>query len=577
MNSFVNYFVEANIGLIFFYIIYWLFLRNENQFSLKRIYLIGSLMVSLLFPLFTLETTTPIVPTISQVVPANWLPEVIVHGNVSISAVDENPISFGWIWISYLYITIALALFILFLIRVGSLISLFRQSRHYTWKTYTIAESARIKGIFSFFHFIFLSSTLRLSNTEKEDILRHEEVHIKRLHSLDTILMHLTGVVFWFNPVIRLYKKALLKLHEFEADLYAVKGHDVDHYCQLLAKVTLQSNGYQLANHFTSSSTLTRITMMKTIRTKIRNWKLVVLIAILPFFFLGVACQDQIARRLDNSTISQFAEFPLEAQADITRWEKKFPGSKFNYTEGAIDDVRDKLSKYPGKQAIINTYPFPDREVTGVLTSDISKFNIQDENGVFRIVEEAAHPKEGIQEFYNQISEKLKYPVKAIEDGVEGKVFVEFIVDKDGTILEPQVLRGADESLNKEAVRVIGLSQSWSPAKQHGKTVKQRIVLPITFLLNSETKSPEARVSAPTDTETMKVTGDLVEEKGTYYMVGKVTDAEGKPLQVNVELMGTQRGTVSHHLTGNYKLQVDNPTGRLRFFFNGFESEVISF
>lgn len=578
MNTFVNYLLEANIGIVLFYLVYWLFLRSENQFSLKRSFLVVGLIASLLFPLISVGNSTPVIPRLSQVVPATWLPEIVVYGNDVTPTTETNSFVFSWTWISYLYISIVVVLLVLFLTRIASLISLFRQSQHHIWKTYIIVESDKVKGIFSFFNFIFFNPIQYLNDTEKQEILRHEEVHIKRFHSLDMILIQLIGIIFWFNPLIRHYKKSLVQLHEFEADARAVKDHDVDQYCHLLAKVALQSNGYILANHFTNSFTLKRIAMMKTMRTKIKKWKVLAIATTLPLFFLAVACQDQITSEIADSTLTQVAEFPPEVKADIAKWEAKQPGGKYNYVEGSTEEIREKISKY-STHAILNTYTFHARGVTGILLKDISESDIKNQEEVFMIVEESARPKEGIQKFYEQLSAQIQYPEEAKKRGIEGKVFIEFVVDKDGAITDPRVQQGVDESLNNEALRVVGLSQPWNPGRQRGKAVKQRMVLPITFSLGK--KQDEASVSFEPPQEgskqTMKVTGRLLEENGSRYMVGQVFDAGGKPTAgMNIVLEGTNMGTVSDR-DGTYRLKVNDSKGRIVFSFIGYKTEFISF
>ena len=77
MNALINYLLEANLGLCFFLLLYWIFLRNETAFSIKRIFLLASIMVSLIFPLFHFTTSTPLVPAIGNVVPTLWPADVV--------------------------------------------------------------------------------------------------------------------------------------------------------------------------------------------------------------------------------------------------------------------------------------------------------------------------------------------------------------------------------------------------------------------------------------------------------------------------------------------------------------------
>jgi protein TonB len=102
---------------------------------------------------------------------------------------------------------------------------------------------------------------------------------------------------------------------------------------------------------------------------------------------------------------------------------------------------------------------------------------------IFTIVEESAAPKGGIGAFYKYVQEKMKYPPQARRMGIDGKVFVEFVVNKDGSISDVRAVKGIGAGCDEEAVRVVQSAPSWTPGKQRGKPVKQRMVLPITFKL----------------------------------------------------------------------------------------------
>jgi protein TonB len=102
---------------------------------------------------------------------------------------------------------------------------------------------------------------------------------------------------------------------------------------------------------------------------------------------------------------------------------------------------------------------------------------------IFTIVEEPASPKGGMPAFYKYVGEKVKYPAQARRMGIEGKVFVEFVIGKDGSISEVRAVKGIGAGCDEEAVRIVQSAPSWTPGKQRGKAVKQRMVLPITFKL----------------------------------------------------------------------------------------------
>ena len=102
---------------------------------------------------------------------------------------------------------------------------------------------------------------------------------------------------------------------------------------------------------------------------------------------------------------------------------------------------------------------------------------------IFTIVEQDAFYPGGNAAFYSYISKKMKYPSQARRMGIEGRVFVQFVVDTDGSISEVKVMRGIGAGCDEEAIRVIQNSPKWNPGKQRGKAVKQRMFLPITFKL----------------------------------------------------------------------------------------------
>ena len=102
---------------------------------------------------------------------------------------------------------------------------------------------------------------------------------------------------------------------------------------------------------------------------------------------------------------------------------------------------------------------------------------------VFNIVEESASPKGGMAAFYKFVGDKIKYPPQARRMGIEGRVFVEFVILKDGTLSEVRAIKGIGAGCDEEAVRIVQSSPAWNPGKQRGKPVKQRYTLPIIFKL----------------------------------------------------------------------------------------------
>jgi protein TonB len=105
---------------------------------------------------------------------------------------------------------------------------------------------------------------------------------------------------------------------------------------------------------------------------------------------------------------------------------------------------------------------------------------------IFNVVEESASPKGGMSAFYEYVGKKLqgKYPAQARRMGIEGKVFVEFVVNRDGSIVDVKPIKGIGGGCDELAAKIIQESPAWKPGKQRGKPVRQKMVLPIVFKLS---------------------------------------------------------------------------------------------
>lgn len=107
----------------------------------------------------------------------------------------------------------------------------------------------------------------------------------------------------------------------------------------------------------------------------------------------------------------------------------------------------------------------------------------EDVDQIFLVVEESATPKGGMAAFYKYVSEKMKYPAQARRMGIEGKVFIEFVINRDGSITDVKLMKGIGAGCDEEAIRVVQSAPPWNPGKQRGKPVRQRYVVPIIFKL----------------------------------------------------------------------------------------------
>jgi periplasmic protein TonB len=109
---------------------------------------------------------------------------------------------------------------------------------------------------------------------------------------------------------------------------------------------------------------------------------------------------------------------------------------------------------------------------------------VEDENKIFTVVEQQPEFQGGYEAMMNFIKKNMRYPASARRMGVDGTVYVSFVVSKDGSISEVKTIRGISADCDKEAIRVVSMMPAWRPGKQNGKPVFVRFVLPIKFKLN---------------------------------------------------------------------------------------------
>ncbi|QSE97501.1 energy transducer TonB [Fulvivirga lutea] len=120
--------------------------------------------------------------------------------------------------------------------------------------------------------------------------------------------------------------------------------------------------------------------------------------------------------------------------------------------------------------------------IEDIIIEEAPEEEVADE--VFQIVEEPATPVGGYQSFYEYISKNIRYPAQARRMGIEGRVFVQFVVGPNGEISEVETVRGIGAGCDEEAERLLKSAPNWNPPKQRGKAVKQRIMVRLVFQLN---------------------------------------------------------------------------------------------
>ena len=458
----MNYIIEANLGIVLLYGIYLLLLKNETDFGKQRWFLVAGLVCSLFFPLINVGFLFQ-APAITQQISTIVLPELVVGRNATVAALSASEIVIA------IYVGISLILVAPLIYQGIRLYKTMRVGVGRYRDEYYVVESNENRGSWSFFKLIYIGRSNELTDEDKQLVVEHEMLHGKLLHSADMLFATSLCVVFWFNPVVWLYRKTLAKVHEFEVDAMVVDRHGVIAYSVLLAKTALNENGFLLTHHFNQSFILKRINMINMIKSKISNWKIAALVVGTLVYFAGVSCTDQV----DSKSTAAPKDAPANAVEQFERLKAKYPDAEFQLAEFDFNNPGTKPAA-----AIVMIFN-SEKEKSWVITENSGRTN-----EVYITVDQTAEPAFGIQEFYKQLGDVLQYPDESIKKGIEGKVFIEFVINPDGQLSDFVIKKGLDDACNTEAIRAIMQLGKWKPGYHNKQAVAQRLVLPITFKLD---------------------------------------------------------------------------------------------
>ncbi|MFT4734135.1 MAG: TonB family protein [Arcticibacterium sp.] len=258
-------------------------------------------------------------------------------------------------------------------------------------------------------------------------------MHSKEFHSLDVFWFELIGVICWFNPIVYFMQKEIKLVHEYVADQKAALFlGSKKSYAQILLGSHFRANGNILVNNFYNKSILkTRIMMLskeKSKKTAIVKYGLIAPL-FLGMFVFTAACTES---SLNSTSIEELAPQGLLKEESINS------GNIIGEIEG---DVLTNVEIAP---------QFP--------------------NG-------------GVKKMYEFINKNIKYPKAAQSANISGRVFVKFVVDKEGKVRDPSILKGIGFGADKETIRIVKMMPKWNPGKQDGQPVNVYFTMPIFFQL----------------------------------------------------------------------------------------------
>ena len=143
--------------------------------------------------------------------------------------------------------------------------------------------------------------------------------------------------------------------------------------------------------------------------------------------------------------------------------------------EEIMEDININLDIEMDEDQVIEQRIFDDIEM------EKTEEEVPDE--IFTIVENQPEPVGGMKAFYEYIADNLKYPPAARRNSIEGRVYLEFVVEKDGSLTDVKILKGIGGGCDEEAMRIIQNAPKWTPGKQRGRPVRVKMVIPIYFKL----------------------------------------------------------------------------------------------
>ena len=513
--------ISIAIAVAVLWLTYRVLFINSNRLVFNRAFLIIALGFSLILPaagVFIGKNMPQINSYKQNLFQGIMLDEVVITADgVTISVptevtademavTSESAHSFDiWRYIWIIYIIGVGVMTLLFLIKLARLAIVIIRSPKKKMPGYTAVFTGKEHGSYSFFNYAFFPN----ENVSAE-IVRHEMSHIAHHHSADILFVELMMILQWFNPFIYLYKRELQSLHEYMADRDVVAtGIDKQNYMMLILQQCTAVDFSNMSNNFSFLLTKKRIKMI----TQSKKAKGVVIKALLtlPLFALLLFANCQTngqnkasaentketektveAANLTNFKLSDGCIVSFSDPLEITFSDEEAGISKTRYYFN-LNDIKNDTTFMMGEHEIVavknhdeyNSLSVKidgkdlDINFLGGMVKDDSETSVEPDTpatfpgGEFKMVE--------------YLRDNLIYPEPAREKGIEGKVYVQFVVEEDGSITNVKIMRSVNKWLDAEAFRVIKSMPKWNPGTQNGKPVRTTMMLPINFKINGET------------------------------------------------------------------------------------------
>lgn len=422
------YLLQVNVGLILFYALYKLVCTRDTFFRSRRFILIVSLVLPFILPFIDVREWLESRDRMIMLTHFDYsavLPEIVVGSE----AVETgNRVFVLSEWIGYLYLAGVVVLLVRLAVQAFSLYRLIVRMPEKEINGVRVKCLNDPSGPFSFFRWIFMNPAA-VKEDEISEILTHEMAHVKQHHSVDVLLAEMVSICCWMNPFAWLLKREVRLNLEFLADRKVMEAGFATKSYQYHLLGLAYNHKYGLSNNFNFSHLKQRIIMMNKKKSNGAG-HIKYALFVLPAFALLVAgnisCSQGASEKQDakEEVVAPVSPEAKEAPADSTAKEEVFM-------------VAEQMPEFPG----------------------------------------------GMKEMLKFLQENVKYPVNAIKNNVQGRVIVQFVVEKDGTLTEFKVARSVDPDLDAEALRVLQTMPKWKPGMQKGQVVRVKFTVPVSFKL----------------------------------------------------------------------------------------------
>lgn len=539
------YLLKVNVAFVLFYAFYRLFFYKDTFFKLRRAILLAFFGLALFYPLLNIQDWVRQQEPIADVIYmySAMLPEATAKADAAAS-VDWH----GWLLgsLGFIYWGIVAFLCGRFLVQLSSILWLAHTSERVVIHETPVYALRKAAGPFSFFRMVFLHPESH-SDKETDEILTHECTHVSQWHSIDVILSEMMCMACWFNPFVWLLKREVRHNLEYLADNTVIQsGYDSKSYQYHLLGLAHHQSVTTLYNSFNVLHLKNRIMMMNKKRSPgIVRTKYLIFIPLVGILMLlsNIEAVARLTVRLANeATVSNAMVTATGILVDETG--QPLIGASVVVKGGKERTITDKKGAFslevPANAILRCSYQ--GRESQEVLAADMtnnthlslsSKSREMNEQ-VFTVVEKMPSFPGGDAELLKYMATNIKYPKESQDNGEQGRVICSFIVGRDGSVNNPEVLRGVTPLLNEEAVRVINTMPRWNPGMQRGKAVAVKYTVPITFRLKSPVEEAKEETLTVVDVMPQYPGGDRELLKFIAQSIKYPTDAQEAGVQGRV-------------------------------------------